>query len=534
MNCKRFSEVYRNTLNNATAFLDPDSQLLSNLEILVKNSQKIASYDDNTDDAIQGRDRDVVESAIGVISKVKSSSGGFKFNVNQFFGGKKTEKTGRKICDDTFFRLEEMEDYADRIERMEEEGDDESTEEDFDLTKDFSDEDDKGVMFQDFFDPPPGDGDKKEDVGDSDDSDDEGMDFDDFDPRDAEAVAAPGARNLSEASDSDDEDNNQRSKKTKTPLDEKLEQENKRIKKLENDSLAAKSWQLSGETTGNIRPENSLLEEHLQFDFISREAPLVTEESTKNLEEVIRNRIKNESWDDVVRKVKPTEEPFEFKRRITLEHEKSKASLAQVYEQEYLKKVSGDAVEDKEDPNHAEIKRMAKTLYLKLNALSSFHFTPTPAEPEVKIINNLPAVSVEEAIPVAVNESTLLAPEEVVQKTKRPEKTESEKTSTDRKRSRRIKKSIQRNKRIHLIEKSKDPQVVTSNRYVKLKRELEKDKAKKGEVNETGKSELRSSRAFFQRLGEEIESIKSKMQTDSKKTKKSSKPRVNAKVLKLT
>lgn len=42
-------------------------------------------------------------------------------------------------------------------------------------------------------------------------------------------------------------------------------------------------------------------------------------------------------FDDVVRKEKPKEDVFEYKKRLTLDQEKSKLSLAEVYEQEFVK-----------------------------------------------------------------------------------------------------------------------------------------------------------------------------------------------------
>ena len=44
-----------------------------------------------------------------------------------------------------------------------------------------------------------------------------------------------------------------------------------------------------------------------------------------------------QTFDDVERKEKPKEDAFEFKKRIVLDQEKSKQSLAEIYEQEFVK-----------------------------------------------------------------------------------------------------------------------------------------------------------------------------------------------------
>nr|CAB3263931.1 U3 small nucleolar ribonucleoprotein protein MPP10-like [Phallusia mammillata] len=215
-----------------------------------------------------------------------------------------------------------------------------------------------------------------------------------------------------------------------------------KIEKLEEKALAEPDWQMKGETSGSKRPVNSLLEEVLQFDQTERTAPEITDEHTHDLETIICQRIKERLFDDVQRKIKEVKNPHEFKQKIVLNSEQSKLSLHEIYEKEYLNKISVQPQEEKENPSHAELKSLMKDLFRKLDALSNFHFRAAQPEPEIKVIKNLPSIAMEEVQPIAHADSNMLAPEEVLGHN--DTKADAEKTTTDKKRERRKKKTKQK------------------------------------------------------------------------------------------
>ncbi|PSN31299.1 U3 small nucleolar ribonucleoprotein MPP10 [Blattella germanica] len=214
-------------------------------------------------------------------------------------------------------------------------------------------------------------------------------------------------------------------------------------------------------------------------------------------------RVKDRAWDDVERKIKPVETP-------------------------------------KEEPaEHKEVRVMMSSLFTKLDALSNFHYTPRPPVPDMKIVSNLPAITLEEVAPVATSDAALLAPEEVKGQSKGNVIGKAERTVTDKKREHRKKKAQQRKrkreqvKREQLVEKLR-PGLGNKYSKEKAKRDLENviknSNVTQMEEKDSGKA-VKSSTAFFNQLQDEVKTLIKRKTTDKDFSKNSIRP--SAKRLKL-
>ncbi|KAL7273619.1 U3 snoRNP protein [Rhizina undulata] len=194
------------------------------------------------------------------------------------------------------------------------------------------------------------------------------------------------------------------------------------IRQLELANVAKKEWTLAGEARANDRPLNSLLEEDLEFERAGKPVPVITQEVTENLEDMIKRRILAAQFDEVIKR-RPDDISSAFRRgKVEIDDSKPQEGLAEVYEKEHLRAVDPannlEAKDEKLQKEHREIEGLWADVSRRLDALTSWHYTPKPPKPSITIVADAPAISMEEAQPsvaaggMAANVS-MLAPQEV-------------------------------------------------------------------------------------------------------------------------
>jgi len=306
-------------------------------------------------------------------------------------------------------------------------------------------------------------------------------------------------------------------------MDRRLRSLEEEVAKLEEEQLEAKPWTLQGEVSAKERPLNSLLEVHLDqpmTHFAGRRAEDaavaagaapdgedaledvagadgLVKQAGFDIEAIIRQRIWDEMFDDVVRKtaLPPSKRApaAEDEGVETLNFEKSRVGLGDVYAKQYETQMLGHTSEAKvkEDKDKTEMKALFAKLMHKLDLLTNAHFTPQPPMlgADGQQLEKVASLKMEETIPLLVSDASLKAPEEL-RAPRRHERGREELSHSERVAARRAGKANRRKKLDRRVETGEMTLKGRREREEKLSaknQEAKRENASKGEIKEQKK-----------------------------------------------
>ncbi|PRW59087.1 U3 small nucleolar ribonucleo MPP10-like isoform X1 [Chlorella sorokiniana] len=251
-------------------------------------------------------------------------------------------------------------------------------------------------------------GGQPEEDGFSDDDEEEEEEQEEEDAFAGEAAGWGRQRNM--LAGSDEEEEGEEDELAPSAHERRQQRMAEKIRRLEEAAMGKKDWFMLGEVDAAERPKNSALEVDLDFETTVKPPPQPTEEMTRSLDDLIKGRITEGNFDDVVRLVAPP--PEVKKATIELDDSKPQQGLGELYEAEYTRAVAG-AADDKDEEVRQAARAQFSALCAKLDALSHLHFTPRPVIEEVTVKVDVPAIMMEEAAPQFVSGASMRAPEEV-------------------------------------------------------------------------------------------------------------------------
>lgn len=321
---------------------------------------------------------------------------------------------------DEFFNLDE---YKRQVLQLEDNDNDNDDGEEIDYFGDMSDEaedDEEMYTYNDFFDPKGSNeksnikhkkSNKKKDKSTTEFAEE------DYDEAYDLAQADIFGDEVDEGSDDSDEEGEEGKNLREENLStfEKQQRElAKQIAELEAESIAEKKWTMKGEVSGKQRESDTLLEEDLEFDRTAKPVPVITQEVTESIEDIIRRRIINQEFDEIPKRIISELNNFRSSKKVQVSEEKSSKSLAELYEDEYNGKTGGnEEVSEALKAAHDEINEMFKDVTYQLDSLYSSHFVPKPKEKLLDVRIETSTIAMEDAQPLTMSSSNSLAPQEI-------------------------------------------------------------------------------------------------------------------------
>lgn len=192
------------------------------------------------------------------------------------------------------------------------------------------------------------------------------------------------------------------------------------IRRLEAANVAKKEWTMAGEARAVERPMNSLIEEDLDFERVGKPVPVVTNETSEDIEELVKRRILANEFDEVVRRRPGVGDTKGQRRaRFELDDTKAKESLAEMYEADHLRANDPNYVDTKDKKlqrEHAEIQNLWKEVSSQLDTLCNWHYKPKTPQANINVVTDVSTIMMEDARPTAGSAAggpSALAPQEV-------------------------------------------------------------------------------------------------------------------------
>lgn len=321
---------------------------------------------------------------------------------------------------DGFFDIDT---YNKNVLALEENDGAQSDDEEIDYFGDLGEDDDEEEMayYDDIFDKPgsvKAPNSKPEVENDDDDDEEEEADLNE---EEYDNAVGSAMTDFFEGADEPEPESEEETEKPLSSFEKQQQEIQAEIAKLEAELVADKKWTMKGEVGAKDRPRDSLLDDPetatLDFDRTAKPVPIITQEVTELLEELIRRRIKIDEFEDLPKRLISDVSRFHNKKKLELSEQKSSKSLAEEYEDDYNKVDQNEEINAEVQTQHDEIAELFQKVNHKLDALCSAHYIPKPHQYktiDIKVSDNAAAlITMEDAQPLHVDSASTLAPQEV-------------------------------------------------------------------------------------------------------------------------